>query len=581
MRSSWYVGLLLSLLLAVNNSLAKTDHHNEIDPEADTGFSEIKRSHSQHSMAVTANPHATAAANIMLSRGGSAVDAAIAAQLVLSLVEPQSSGIGGGAFMLHWNHGDQQLQLFDGRETAPSAVDENYFLNPDKKPMKFFDTLIGGYAVGAPGVVRMMALAHQQHGKLPWKTLFQPAIKLSREGFKLSPRLYALLNRFKQLLNHPTSRAYFYLHNGEPKAVNTLLKNPQYAMTLERLANQGGDSFYQGALAEAISRAVQEDPVHPGKLSVADIAGYQSLVRLPLCGQYRQYRVCTTPPPSSGATVLQILAILEQLPAPSPEPASSDWIHRFAEASKLAFADRDTYIADPAFVTVPAQAMIERDYLQQRAHLINLNKASGKALPGQPDSRLVREQVNSPEFPSTTHLSIIDAAGNAVSMTSSVQMAFGSGIMVGGFLLNNQLTDFSFVPRDGDQQLIANRIQAGKRPRSSMSPTMVFKEGKPVMLIGSPGGSRIIDYVARVIAYTLGADMDIAEAIASPNVADMNRKLELEKQRFPAGVIKQLQAMGHTVVEVDLNSGLHGIRIGKDGLTGAADPRREGVAAGQ
>ena len=587
MRPLFYSRLLpalLSLLLLMAGAASADSNparHIDVDPEADTGKSGIKRSHSQHFMAVTANPLATAAANAMLAKGGSAVDAAIAAQLVLTLVEPQSSGIGGGAFMLHWDKKGEHLQLFDGRETAPAAVDENYFLDPDNKPVKFFDALIGGYSVGTPGVVKMMALAHRQYGKLSWPELFVPAIELSRQGFEMSPRLYALLERFNQLLKHPSSRSYFYLPDGKPRPIGTLIKNPQLADTLELLAKEGGEAFYRGKLAATIASAVHDDSVLPGKLTVDDIERYQAMTREPVCANFRVYRICTTPPPSSGATVLQILGILEQLPKPLPAAATTGWIHRFAEASKLSFADRDTYIADPAFIDVPIAAMLAPDYLAKRAQLINPERAATDVLPGQPLPALARLMATSPEHPSTSHLSIVDSAGNAVSMTTSIQMAFGSGIMVGGFLLNNQMTDFSFVPRNADQELIANRIEPGKRPRSSMSPTMVFRDGKPILLIGSPGGSRIIDFVARVLLYNLEDNMDIAEAIASPNIVDMNRQLELEAGGFPAPVIEQLKSMGHEVVETELNSGLHGIRIEDDSLVGGADPRREGVALGQ
>ena len=571
----------LTLAFALAPAQASTQQHGDIDPEFATGTTALKRSHSQQYMAVTANPHATKAASEILAQGGSAVDAAIAAQLVLGLVEPQSSGIGGGAFLMHWDAKAQQLQLFDGRETAPAAIDETYYIGLDKKPMSFYEVLIGGYSVGTPGVIKMMAQAHQQHGQLPWQSLFTPAISLAQRGFAISPRLNALLTRFNRLLQHPSSRQYFYQKNGQAKAVGTLLKNPDYANSLALIAKQPIKAFYQGSLAKSIVKAVQDDSVRAGKLTLTDIKNYQSVLRKPLCGQYSGYKVCSTPPPSSGAAVLQILGILDQLPKPMPEPGTVEWVHRFAEASKLAFADRDTYIADPDFVNVPTEAMIEPGYLKQRAALINLQKASTAAQPGKPDKTVARLLARSPEFPSTTHLSIVDAKGNAVSMTSSVQMAFGSGVMVGGFLLNNQLTDFSFVPEDGQQQLIANRVQAGKRPRSSMSPTIIFKDNKPVMLIGSPGGSRIIDYVARVIAYTIDSDMDIAEAIASPNVVHMNRKLELEEQGFDPKAVTALKKMGHEALENSNNSGLHGIWIDDDGLTGGADPRREGTAAGR
>lgn len=580
-------GLFCCVLLASPSTYsqaintATTQHHADIDPEAATGLSGIKRSHRTKTMAVTANPHATQAASEILAKGGSAVDAAIAAQLVLSLVEPQSSGIGGGAFLMHWNQHRQQLQLFDGRETAPADVNEDYFLTDQGQAMAFRDTLIGGYSVGTPGVMKMLQEAHHQHGKLAWSELFSAAIRLSEQGFEISPRLHGLLKRYNKLLNHPSSRDYFYLANGQAKPIGHVLTNPAYAHSLRLLAQEGSTVFYQGELAQTIVNAVSQDPIAKGKLSLTDMHAYRAVVRLPLCAPYLDHMVCTTPPPSSGATILQILGMLEQLPAPRPSAGSVDWTHRFAEASKLAFADRDAYVADPAFVSVPSSALINPRYVAQRAQLIDLHRAGPSATPGQPQPQLSRVSAASPEYPSTSHLSIVDAQGNTVSMTSSVQMAFGSGILAGGFLLNNQLTDFSFVPVDGQQQLIANRIQASKRPRSSMSPTIVFKDGQPLLVIGSPGGSRIIDYVARVIAYTVDNGVDIADAIASPNIVHMNRKLELEAGEFSTATIQKLQALGHEVVEKTLNSGLHGIWLSSEGFTSGADPRREGVADGQ
>lgn len=582
MLQKWIPTVLIALvLMACNDKPLKTNnqsHLRDIAPEATATISGIKKARASDFMAVTAHPLATRTAYNILKQGGSAMDAAIAAQLVLGLVEPQSSGIGGGGFLLHWQQQQQRLQFFDGREVAPAKVNASHFLNTEHQPMGFFEAVIGGHAVGVPGIVHMLETAHKQHGKLPWKQLFQPAIKLAENGFKISERLHYSLANTPKVASHPAIKNYFF-DAEQPKAIGSLLINKEYAESLKLIAEQGSRVFYEGILAEKIVAAVNNDPVKTGKLSLSDLSHYQSHEREALCSDYKSYTVCTAAPPSSGITVLQILGMLEFFDAEALTPANTRGLHYFAEASKRAFADRDSYIADPDFINIPTDELLDKHYLQQRFNTISATKSSEKALPGlsQHDAKL----ADSPELPSTTHFAIIDAAGNAVSMTSSIEMGFGSRILVAGFLLNNQLTDFSFAPSTAEQAFIANRIEAGKRPRSSMSPTIVFKDKKPLMLIGSPGGSRIIDFVAKTLLYTLNGNLGIAEAIASPHIIHMNRQLELEQGRFDESQKQLLKSYGHEIKERDLNSGLHGIWIDSTGLHGGADPRREGSIMGE
>lgn len=558
-------------------------------PEAASAIGAGATATARKFMAVTANPHATDAAVAMLRRGGSATDAAIAAQLVLGLVEPQASGIGGGAFMLHWSQRDRQLRYYDGRETAPAAVDEKLFMQ-NGEALGFLDAAIGGRSVGTPGVVKLMALSHERHGKLPWAELFEPAIRLAEQGFAVSPRLNTLLQHTPRLAASPDLRAYLFREDGTPLPVGTLLKNPEYAETLKLLASSGEKAFYSGQLARSIVQTVQRNPLQPGKLAMGDLKTYKARERLPLCAPFRQYKVCGPAPPSSGGTtVLAILGILQRLDAKLLAPESTSFYHLFAEASRLAAADRDTYIADPDFVPVPANGLIAPAYLARRATLIDPKATLPPVQSGQPagPSAFNFIQSTSPELMSTSHISIVDAAGNAVSMTSSIEAAFGSRLLVGGFLLNNQLTDFSFVPKGADGRRIANRVEPGKRPRSSMAPIIVFRDDQPVLLIGSPGGARIIDYVAKTLFYMLDSGMPMDRAIASPHIVDMNRGLELEQGRFGNETVAQLRALGHSVREMAQTSGLNGILIeGAAGsaerrLIGSSDPRREGTAGGE
>jgi len=569
--------LLLALAVFLPAAVAE-----EPQPEIATGRGEIKSASAEHFMAVTANPLASRAAEQILARGGTAVDAAIAAQMVLGLVEPQSSGIGGGAFMLSYRADRKALQYYDGRETAPAAVDENYFMR-DGRPRPFFQAVIGGYSVGVPGAVRMLGLAHQRDGKLPWKSLFEPAIELAERGFAISPRLRQLLERMPQVAVRPAIKAYFFDADGRPLPVGHILKNPDYAQTLRTIADKGADAFYEGEIAAAIVAAVRKDPDNPGLLTAKDMASYRAKAREPVCSVFLQYRVCGAAPPSSGGTTVgAILGMLGHFPLDRHEVGDSELTHLFAQASGLAFADRNTYVGDPDFVEVPTAAMVAPAYLAERAQLIDPQKATAVA-PGKPAAfAQKRLTAKSPELPNTSHLSIVDRYGNGVSMTTSIETGFGSRLLVKGFLLNNQLTDFSFTPKNADGALVANRIQPGKRPRSSMSPTIVFNaDGGMRLLVGSPGGSRIIDYTARTILYHLGLGMPIAEAIAAGNIGAIGGQVELESGYFSADTVAALEEMGHKVVQRELNSGLHAIAIVDGELRGGADPRREGSALGQ
>lgn len=563
---------------------------NTLVPEAasrSTLAANIQNATAQQFMAVTANKHATDAADAMLKRGGSAVDAMIAAQLVLGLVEPQASGIGGGALALYWDQHAQRLHYFDARETAPATVDENYFLQGNGEPQAFLDAVIGGHSVGTPGVVKFLAAAHKRFGKLPWADLFQPAITLAEKGFLISPRLHTLLEETPRLLESPALRAYFFQADNTPKPVGTLLKNPAYAKTLRLIAREGESLFYRGAIARDIVDAVQHDPNRRGALALGDLAAYETKERAPLCMDYREYTLCGAAPPSSGATtVFAILGMLQQFEPATRPPYSAEFAHLFAEASRLAFADRDTYVADPDFVTVPSAGLIAPDYLAARAKLIDPKHAATSVSAGQPawpgkkNAAQNYRTAASPELACTSQISILDQSGNALSMTTTVESAFGSRIFVDGFFLNNQLTDFSFTPRNGEGKLVANRIEPGKRPRSSMSPIIVFRNGKAVMLLGSPGGARIIDYVAKTLLYSLDNRLSPQEAIASAHIIAMGRGLELEQARNEE-LKPALEALGHSVKIAPQSSGLNGIWVEGNTLIGVSDPRREGAAGGE
>ncbi|MDB5951084.1 MAG: ggt [Massilia sp.] len=560
-------------------------------PEVATGYADKPGWAAKKYMVAAANPLAVDAGYQMLKKGGSAIDAAIATQLVLCLVEPQSSGIGGGAFLMYYD--GKRVQAFDGRETAPAAADEHLFQHPDGTPLSRVAGVVGGRSVGAPGVLRMLELAHRQHGKLAWKTLFEPAIRLSEQGFAVSARLNGLLTWDQHIRKDPTAAKYFYDAGMKPWPVGHVLKNPALASTLREIARGGADAFYTGRIARDIAAKVANHPTNPGKLTALDIAGYRPKLRVPVCSDYRTWTVCGMPPPSSGGiAVAQMLGILETRDmkqyAPTNGVPGVDALHLFTEAGRLAYADRNRYAADTDFVPLPGRGvpdLIDKGYLGKRAALIG-EKSVGMAEPGNPFSVKVAWGTDTAiDNPSTSHLVVVDGNGAGLSMTTTVEDAFGSRQMVDGFILNNQLTDFSFDSIDKDGP-VANRVQAGKRPRSAMSPTIVFDKasGKLVLAVGSPGGPAIINYVAKVLVGTLDWGLNVQQAVALPNFGSRNGPTELEERRFPQATIDALKARGHTVRLTEQNSGLHGIERlsihGEEFWFGGADPRREGVAKG-
>ena len=541
------------------------------------GLAQTAQARGARQMIAAANPYAAQAGLDMLARGGGAVDAAIAAQLVLNLVEPQSSGIGGGGFMLSYDARDGSVIAYDGRETAPAAVTPKLFLDSDGAPLKFFDAVLGGRAVGVPGLLAMLKLAHERHGKLPWADLFEPAIILAEQGFSLSPRLHKLIGKARGLGRYATARSYFFTADGLPKPVGTRLANPAFATTLRAIAACGAAAFYRGDIAADMVAAAD----NPGLMSLADLAAYDAKPRQPVCAGYRQWRVCGMGPPSSGGvTTLQILGLLEGFDLAALAPGSVAAVHLISEASRLAFADRARYLADDDFQPVPVRGLLDKGYLASRAAAIDPESSMGRAIPGEPPFRNGGLGADDPggEGFSTSYIAVIDSDGSAVSMTSSIENAFGSRIMVRGFLLNTQLTDFSFRP-DIDGVAVANRVEAGKRPRSSMAPTLVFDgDGRLKLSIGSPGGSRIIGYVTQSLIALLDWRLEVRTAIALPHHVNRNGPIDLEEGTPLAALGPALERLGHEVRITPLVSGLHGVAVTGQGLEGGADPRREGVA---
>ena len=514
-------------------------------------------------MVSAAHPLAAEAGYAVLKRGGTAIDAAVAVQATLGLVEPQSSGIGGGAFLLYWSARDGTLTSYDGREAAPAAARPGRFLDAQGRPLAFFEAVVNGRSVGVPGVLRMLELAHREHGRLAWAELFSDALFEAEEGFPLSPRLHASLEADRYLRNDPRARPLYYLPGGAARPAGTKIVNRAYGATLRAIAARGADAFYRGPIARDIVRAVRAAS-KAGDLAATDLADYRAVERKPVCGPYRRWRVCSMGPPSSGGVgVLQILGLLERSGFERAAPQSVEAIHLFSEAGRLAYADRARYLADPAFVPVPLERLLCASYLDQRAKLIG-PRSMRLAVPGDTESH------------GTTHFSIVDAEGNAVAMTSTIENAFGSRIMVRGFLLNNELTDYDFVPGG------ANQVEAGKRPRSSMAPTMVFDAagGGPTLVIGSPGGPFIINFVARAIVARLDWGLDLQAALDGPNFGSRNGPTEIERGTAYEALAPALRARGHEVLARPMTSGLHAIERGPDGWRGAADSRREGVVLG-
>jgi gamma-glutamyltranspeptidase / glutathione hydrolase len=551
-------------------------------PEPATGTQPGAAAYARRFMVAAANPLAVDVGVRILRAGGSAVDAAVAVQMVLGLVEPQSSGIGGGAFLLHWSRNEKRVRAYDGRETAPAAARPDRFLDASGKPIPRKEAIANGRSVGVPGVLRMLEAAHRRHGRIAWAKLFEPAIRLAEQGFPMSPRLYKLLEGDEMLRGDPAARALYYGADGQPRPVGTPVVNREYAATLRAIAAHGADAFYSGAIAQDMVRAVAAHR-RPGDLAPEDLLRYRAIEHDPVCGDYRGRRICSMGPPAGGVTLLEMLGILERTPFHGAAPGSVEALHLFSEAARLAYADRARYLADPAFVRQPVAGLLEFDYLESRAALIG-ERSMGHALPGLPrGAPALLGDAASLEPAGTSQVSIVDARGDAVAMTTTIESAFGSGILVRGFLLNNELTDFSLVPENdaGDTRVAANRIEPGKRPRSAMSPTFVFgRDGQLQAVLGSSGGPPIIYYVAKAVVAMLDWEMDAQRAVALPNFGSRNGPTEIERGSAYEALAPALRERGHDVLLLDLTSGTQAIERVAGGWRGGADPRREGAARG-
>ncbi len=578
-----------------------------VPPEPPSGYQAKAIAYAQRDMVAAAHPLAVQTGVEILAQGGSAIDAAIAAQMVLTLVEPQSSGIGGGGFLLHYDAARRQVQAYDGRETAPRAATADLFVGPDGKPLPFLKAVDSGLSVGTPGLLRMLEDAHRAHGKLPWRDLFIPAIQLSEQGFAISPRMAVSIATAApriRVQGEPAAR-YFLNADGTPKAAGTWLQNPELATTLRAVAEGGAQAFYQGEIARDIVAKVRSHPTNPGLLALDDLAGYQAKRRAPVCSVYRMhYRICGMPAPSAGGlAVLQALGMLQRFNLAAVPPNSLDAVHLVSEAYRLAYADRARYVADPDFVTVPQAGLLDAGYLQARSALIDPQKTMGIPVAGTPPGTSQPQGLDPAlDRPATTHLSIVDREGHAVSMTTSIEYSFGSLQMVRGFLLNNQLTDFSFTATDAAGQPMANRVAPGKRPRSAMAPTLVFnaQTGDLEAAIGSPGGSAIVQYTAKALIGMIDWKLNVQQAINLPHFgAQTTATTAMEQGSVLDTVVLRegLKSRGHAVaVTESFTSGLHGVVFngvranGQPGLlarnpgagtyAGGADPRREGIALG-
>ena len=575
--------ILCAGVLFFSSALTVSASSSIPDPEPSTGWQDKEAVRAEHFMAVTAHPLATQAAYQILKAGGNAADAAVTAQLVLNLVEPQSSGIGGGAFMLYWDAKNKTLFSFDGRETAPGAADADYFKDSAGELVKWREARLGPRAVGVPGTLSLLHTVHQRFGERPWAQLFAPAITLSREGFAVSPRMAKSIEGSKEYLSRfAATREYFFTDQGAPLPEGYHLTNPDFAQTLELIAEQGIAPFYQGSIGKKLIETLQEASGRPALMTMQDLNSYKTLSRPPVCARYHDNAICGMGPPSSGAlTVGQILQLIERfdIAGLGLDPKS---MHLVLEASRLAFADRARYMADSDFVEVPVAGLLDKDYLQGRSQLIQPSRSIGKASAGNPPGvTIAHAAIQQVEPAGTSHFSIVDAQGNIVSMTTTIESGFGSMLMTQGFLLNNEMTDFSFRASKAGQP-IANRVEGGKRPRSSMAPTIVFdRTGVPTLVAGSPGGSRIICYVAQALIGILDWQMNPQQAAAMPHFCNRNGKTDIESHTGAERLSTALTGMGHEVRIRNLNSGLHLIqRLPSGELLGGADPRREGLVLG-
>jgi len=586
-KINFIIGVLFLLInLSCRSTPVDLPTPDNTSPEKTTKLSALtaKTANAKNIMVSTAHGLATAVGLDVLKAGGTVADAAVAIQMVLNLVEPQSSGIGGGLFLVYYDAKTKKVSTIDGRETAPINVDPKAFIKKDGTELSYQEAMVGGKSVGVPGVLAALKMFHDKHGKLPWQDLFLPAINLSQNGFPISARLSESIASAEHIKNSSEAKKYFFDNDGATaKKEGSLLINPELAATFTLIAEQGIDAFYQLKIASAIVDSVQNSSVDKGTLALDDLKNYQAKERDPVCLDYKKFKICGMGPPSSGAVaVLEILGILENFNFGTIKMPSTTAIHLFAEASKIAYADRDKYLADPDFISVPTLKILDKNYLKKRASLMS-EKSLGKVNAGSFETPPINNLNDSQsiEKPSTTHFSVVDSFGNALALTSSIEYGFGSALMTKGFLLNNQLTDFSFSETSGGK-LVANRIEPNKRPRSSMSPILVFNEqGDLYMVIGSPGGAKIIGYVAKTIFLVLEAGMTLEQAINYPHFGNRNGALELEENSDLVLLKSHFESMGHEVKMVDMNSGIHAIMKTPEGLTGVADKRREGTVLGE
>ncbi|MBW9087929.1 gamma-glutamyltransferase [Rhizobium wenxiniae] len=584
MAKTLYGAVVISLLSISSASAQQAS--DTIAPERATGTASASRVEARDFMVAAANPLAAQAGRDILAAGGNAIDAMVAVQAVLGLVEPQSSGLGGGAFLVYYDADAKRLTTFDGRETAPMDATPKLFLDDAGQPLKFMDAVVGGRSVGTPGTVRLLEDVQKRYGRENWPILWKPAAKLAREGFAVSPRLASLIAAEGDgLKRYEGVRTYFFDQSGAPLKAGHILKNPDYAETVEAIATGGADAFYRGPIAEDMVKTVRGARDNPGVLSPVDLATYHIKEREPVCFAYRALDICGMGPPSSGGIAIsQMLGMTENFDLKALGPENVESWRIIGDAQRLAFADRERYVADTDFQPLPIKGLLDKAYLGERAKLLDGDKALAKdaVKAGEPewDHAMLLGRDAAIELPSTSHFVIVDKQGNVVSMTTTIENGFGSRLMTNGFLLNNELTDFSFKTHDG-AFAVANRVEPGKRPRSSMAPTIVMKDGKPLLAIGSPGGSQIIGYVAQALIAYIDWGMPVEQIVAQPHLINRFGTYDIEAGTTAEKFAEPLKALGYEVKPGQMTSGLHAIEITGNGLVGSADPRREGVALGE